>query len=68
MWWPAYAVAVLVLKRSILTEKIARRGRHILQEFAVDPLALAQAGQIMTDTPETLPEAMLIADDHLFRK
>lgn len=27
----AYAVSVLILNRSILTEKIARRGRHILQ-------------------------------------
>jgi CBS domain-containing protein len=52
----AYAVAVLVMKRSILTEKISRRGRHILLEYGVDPLALAQAGQIMTRTPETLAE------------
>ncbi|MDQ2891995.1 MAG: chloride channel protein [Pseudomonadota bacterium] len=58
----AYAVAVLILKRSILTEKISRRGRHILQEYTIDPLALAQAGQIMTEAPDTLPEAMLIAD------
>jgi len=28
----AYAVSVLLMRRSILTEKIARRGRHILQE------------------------------------
>jgi H+/Cl- antiporter ClcA len=28
----AYAISVLILKRSILTEKIARRGRHILRE------------------------------------
>ena len=31
----AYAVSVLVMKRSILTEKIARRGRHILREYTV---------------------------------
>ena len=62
----AYAVAVLIMKRSILTEKIARRGRHILQEYSIDPLALAQAGQIMTDAPETLPEAMPIADAIVF--
>ena len=28
----AYAVTVLLLKRSILTEKIARRGQHIVRE------------------------------------
>jgi H+/Cl- antiporter ClcA/CBS domain-containing protein len=57
-----YAVAVLVLRRSILTEKISRRGRHIMQEFAVDPLAIAQAGQLMTRDPATLPETMAAAD------
>ena len=34
----AYAVSVLVLKRSILTEKIARRGFHVMREYVVDPL------------------------------
>ena len=51
----AYAVSVLLMRRSILTEKIARRGRHILQEYTVDPLDLLQAGQIMTHRPQTLP-------------
>jgi len=61
-----YAVGVLLLKRSILTEKISRRGRHILQEYTIDPLALAQAGQIMTENPQTLPEDMLVVDAILF--
>jgi H+/Cl- antiporter ClcA len=34
----AYAVSVLVLKRSVLTEKIARRGYHLSREYDVDPL------------------------------
>ncbi|TAM79344.1 MAG: chloride channel protein [Chloroflexota bacterium] len=34
----SYAVSVLVLKRSILTEKIARRGFHVMREYVVDPL------------------------------
>ncbi|WP_421850223.1 chloride channel protein [Novosphingobium sp.] len=51
----AYAVSVLLMRRSILTEKVARRGRHLLQEYTVDPLELLQAGQIMTPAPETLP-------------
>ncbi|MCH8686560.1 chloride channel protein [Sphingosinicellaceae bacterium A1X5R2] len=53
-----YAVAVLLLRRSILTEKIARRGRHIQQEYDVDPLMLTQVGQIMTPSPQTLPADM----------
>ncbi|MGN6497753.1 MAG: chloride channel protein [Tsuneonella sp.] len=58
----AFAFAVLVLKRSILTEKISRRGRHISQEYTVDPLALGMAGDLMTADPETLPEAMTVAE------
>jgi len=57
----AYAVSVLISRRSILTEKIARRGRHILQEYTVDPLEFLQAGQLMTPNPETLPGVMTVA-------
>ncbi|MBN8847430.1 MULTISPECIES: chloride channel protein [unclassified Sphingomonas] len=56
----AYAVSVLLMRRSILTEKIARRGRHILQEYTVDPLDLLQAAQIMTRDPDTLPGSMTV--------
>lgn len=54
----AYAVSVLVMKRSILTEKIARRGRHILQEYTVDPLDFLQAEQMMTPDPTCLSGVM----------
>src|SRR3546814_4816623 len=54
----SYALSVLLMRRSILTEKIARRGRHILQEYTVDPLDLTQAGQLMTPEPATLPGKM----------
>ncbi|HET9811317.1 MAG TPA: chloride channel protein [Sphingomicrobium sp.] len=50
----AYAVSVLLMRRSILTEKIARRGRHVLQEFSIDPLEFMQAQQVMTRSPKTL--------------
>ncbi len=48
------------MRRSILTEKIARRGRHILQEYTVDPLDFLQAGQLMTPHPDTLSGTMSI--------
>jgi H+/Cl- antiporter ClcA len=57
----AYALSVLLMRRSILTEKIARRGRHILQEYTVDLLDLTQAGQLMTPAPATLPGTMPVA-------
>ncbi|GAA0333975.1 chloride channel protein [Sphingomonas oligophenolica] len=58
----AYAISVLIMRRSILTEKIARRGRHILQEYTVDPLDFLQAEQVMTGNPDTLPGTMSIRD------
>ncbi|KRA79722.1 chloride channel protein [Altererythrobacter sp. Root672] len=58
----AYAVSVLLMRRSILTEKIARRGRHILQEYTVDPFDFLQARQVMTPSPETLPSCMPVSD------
>ncbi|MBB4008342.1 chloride channel protein [Allorhizobium taibaishanense] len=57
----AYAVSVLVMRRSILTEKIARRGRHVLQEYTVDPLDFTQAAQIMTAGPATLSGDLSVA-------
>ncbi|HEX8940059.1 MAG TPA: chloride channel protein [Candidatus Limnocylindrales bacterium] len=34
----ADAISVLALRRSILTEKVARRGFHVMREYQVDPL------------------------------
>jgi H+/Cl- antiporter ClcA/CBS domain-containing protein len=34
----AHTFTVLVLKRSILTEKVARRGLHLSREYSIDPL------------------------------
>jgi CBS domain-containing protein len=62
----AFAIAVLLLRRSILTEKISRRGRHVSQEFTVDPLALSLARDVMTDDPVTLPADLPVAEALLF--
>jgi CBS domain-containing protein len=58
----AYAISVLIMKRSILTEKIARRGRHILREYSVDQLEFLQASQLMTANPAMLPGEMPLAE------
>ncbi len=34
----AHFISVLILKRSILTEKVARRGFHVLREYEVNPM------------------------------
>src|SRR5699024_8799010 len=46
----AYAVSVLMLKRSVLTEKIARRGFHVSREYDVDPLEILFVGEVMNST------------------
>jgi chloride channel protein, CIC family len=51
----AYGFTVLVMKRSILTEKVARRGYHISREYAVDPLERVTAGEVMTAEVLTVP-------------
>ncbi len=43
----AYAVTVLLLKRSILTEKVARRGTHVSREYHVNPYTLARVADVM---------------------
>ncbi len=43
----AYALSTLLLKRSVLTEKIARRGLHLTREYSVDPLELMLVSDVM---------------------
>jgi chloride channel protein, CIC family len=56
----ALAVTVLILRRSILTEKIARRGLHITCEYGVDPLNFLRVGQVMDADPPTVPAELSI--------
>jgi CIC family chloride channel protein len=62
----AYAISVLIMKRSILTEKIARRGRHVLREYSVDALEFLLARQVMTRDPATLRGSMSVSDAVVF--
>jgi chloride channel protein, CIC family len=54
----AYAFTVLVMKRSILTEKVARRGYHLSREYAVDPLELLSVREVMTPKVVTLASTL----------
>jgi len=58
----AYGVTVLLLKRSILTERLARRGQHITREYSFDPFELTLAREIMTTPVDTLPATMPVTD------
>ena len=43
----SYAVSVLVMPRSMLTESLSQRGLHLSREFGVDPLETMLASQAM---------------------
>ncbi|MDQ2898431.1 MAG: chloride channel protein [Acidobacteriota bacterium] len=52
----AHAFTVLTLKRSILTEKVSRRGFHLSREYAVDPLEILFVRDVMRTNIVALPE------------
>ena len=49
---------MLTLRRSILTEKVARRGYHLSREYAVDPLEILFVRDVMRDNIAALPASM----------
>jgi H+/Cl- antiporter ClcA len=58
----AYGFTVLVMRRSILTEKIARRGYHVSREYSVDPLELLSVADVMTPDVVTVPAALPVVE------
>ncbi len=58
----AYALTVLCMRRSILTEKLARRGHHLMREYSVDPLQLLRVGEIMDPDVTAIPGDMTVAE------
>ena len=58
----AHALTVLLLRRSILTEKVARRGFHVTREYSVDPLAVLRIGEVMDRNPPTVPAQMKVSE------
>jgi len=55
----AYGFTVLTMGRSILTEKIARRGHHIYREYGIDPLERHSVAEVMT--AQSVDAAALLA-------
>lgn len=56
----SYGFTVLVMRRSILTEKIARRGYHIYREYGIDPLERHFVDEVMTRQPLAIDAALPI--------
>jgi CIC family chloride channel protein len=51
----AHAFTVLTLRRSILTEKVSRRGYHLSREYAVDPLEILFVREVMRTNVVAFP-------------
>lgn len=51
----AHGFTVITLKRSILTEKISRRGYHLSREYGLDPLEILFVREVMRTNVVALP-------------
>ena len=57
----AHTTTVLALRRSILTEKVARRGYHLTREYSVDPLEILFVREVMRPNVAVLPADLPLA-------
>jgi len=55
-------VAAALLKESLMTEKLARRGLKVRTEFSVDVLGTTLVRDVMTTAVETLPATATVGD------
>jgi len=51
----AHGFTVLTLRRSILTEKVSRRGYHLSREYSVDPLEILFVREVMRSNIVAFP-------------
>jgi CIC family chloride channel protein len=58
----AHAFTALTLKRSILTEKVARRGYHLSREYSIDPLEILFVRDVMRTKVVVLAESLSARD------
>jgi chloride channel protein, CIC family len=57
----SYLITALLMPRSILTEKLSRRGYHLTREYGVDPLEIV----IVRDLMSPVPEPVVRVDDRV---
>jgi H+/Cl- antiporter ClcA/predicted transcriptional regulator len=58
----AYGFTVITMPRSILTEKISRRGHHIYREYGIDPLERHNVSELMTREVITIDGELSLSD------
>src|SRR3546814_20613577 len=59
----AYGISVLILKRSVLTEKVARKGFHPTREYSVDPLEILFVREVMRTDFLSFHAGALLSDE-----
>jgi chloride channel protein, CIC family len=71
----AHGFTVLTMRRSILTEKVSRRGYHLSREYAVDPLEVLFVRDVMRTNVAAFQSSIplrelgrAISIDHRFRQ
>src|SRR6185437_979314 len=58
----AFAVTVLLMRRSILTERVARRGHHVTREYATDPFLNTRVEAIMATPAHALAASIPVRE------
>jgi chloride channel protein, CIC family len=58
----AHTFTVLTMSRSILTEKISRRGHHLSREYVVDPLEALSVEDVMRTNVTAFPAETTLAE------
>ena len=58
----AHLCSVLLLRRSILTEKVARRGFHVSREYAIDPMQALFTRDVMATDVLTVDPATTLGE------
>jgi CIC family chloride channel protein len=56
----AHTFTVLTLRRSILTEKVSRRGYHLTREYSIDPLEILFVREVVRTNVVALPATMTL--------
>ena len=56
----SYSVTVLLMRRSIMTERLARRGHHVVCEYQVSSFALTRVSDVMAKDFQTVPGSMTL--------
>ncbi len=58
----AFGVTVLWMRRSVLTEKLARRGHHITREYSIDPFEFTRVRDVMDQDAPVIPSTMKVLE------